>query len=651
MKKPIKSKRQNQTRKKSSNRLKTNQGEQGIALVMALLMGMVLMGGATALMVRMMGARKLSASESYQQLAEAAAVNGFNRILATLNSPQKQTYLGYLYLINNIQNNNGTYGWSSLPEIEEPCASKLATAPNWHDADVELEVNGTTLRNDDAGNLRTFYRLRRYVGPSQTSSAQFEIEGIVKREGSQKDYEARSLLKRSLFVNSRVPTENDWGVLAGRNLELNGLTLTDATNDGKGGLIMNLLTASSSFDASNSNSCSASNLLGLVNASNTNSSLANHIWPVKNINNNNWDIPANDYFNGDNTTDTEPGTSATRIWAFNDDINGNPLNENYGLQCGGSFSPICSRPTSNNPDAQHSIPIAQSQIETTNQAINVSSKQCVNKITWYYNNFKEGEIYNDEQKCDSPNSYWRQRVQWQTINTTINQPTYTITLKESDLCASDSGTPQGDVCHIYIEQLKLKRSSVLIENSSNRPIVLHLETPDGAERRSEIKSLETTDYIYELTGNSQLCGINKTSDNNQTQNNANLDIINTNNCNLYPERFIIASNQGDATKACYRNEKTATLRFGSRNIPAAMIDLPNGNIELNNSTSMKAVLWASSICIGNGNQLALSTTSEDGKTAIVTRAEEQWQWAEEKRYGRTVARGIRGTGFDTFSRW
>ena len=79
----------------------TSQGEQGIALVMALLMGMVLMGGATALMVRMMGARKLSASESYQQLAEAAAVNGFNRILATLNSPKKDDYRGYLYLINN----------------------------------------------------------------------------------------------------------------------------------------------------------------------------------------------------------------------------------------------------------------------------------------------------------------------------------------------------------------------------------------------------------------------------------------------------------------------------------------------------------------------------------------------------------------------
>ena len=467
---------------------------------MALLMGMVLMGGATALMVRMMGARKLSASESYQQLAEAAAVNGFNRILASLNSPQKQNYLGYLYLINNVQNSNGNYGWSSLPEIEEPCASKLATAPNWHDADVELQVDGTTLRNDGAGNLRTYYRLRRYVGPSQTSSAQFEIEGIVKREGSQKDYEARSLLKRSLFVNSRVPTENDWGVLAGRNLELNGLALTDATNDGKGGLIMNLLTANSSFDASNADSCSASNLLGLVNASNTNSSLANHIWPVKNINNNDWDIPATEYFNGDNTTDTEPGESAPRIWAFNDDINGNPLDGNYGLQCGSSFSPVCSRPTSNNPDSQHSIPISQSQIEISTEDTLVTGQACIVKKTWGSNSYSVGDIYDNPDKCNSTDDKWRKRLEWQSRDAIVAEPTYTITLKESDLCASDSGAPQGDVCHIYIEQLKLKRSSILIENSSNRPIVLHLETPNGAKRRSEIQSIQNTDYIYELSG-------------------------------------------------------------------------------------------------------------------------------------------------------
>lgn len=649
MKNPIASKLKNQARKTNSNHLKTSKEEQGIALVMALLMGMVLMGGATALMIRMIGARKLSASESYQQLAEAAAVNGFNRILATLNSPQKQNYLGYLYLINNIEDNNGVYGWSSLPEIEEPCASKLATAPNWHDADVELQDNGTTLRSDSAGNLRTYYRLRRYVGPSQTSSAQFEVEGIVKREGSQKEYEARSLLKRSLFVNSRVPTENDWGVLAGRNLELNGLTLSDASNAGNGGLIMNLLTANSTFNTSNSDSCNASNLLGLVNASNTSSSLANHIWPVKNITNNNWDIPATEYFKGDNTTDTAPGESVTRIWAFNDEVNGNPLDENYGLKCGSSYSPICSRPSSNDPDNQHSIPITRSQIEITTEDTLAKGQACIVKKTWGSKQYSVGEIYDNPERCNSPEDKWQKRVEWQNREEIVAEPTYTITLKESDLCASDSVSPQSNVCHIYIEQLNLKRSSILIENSSNRPIVLHLETPDSAERRSDIKIIENTDYIYELSGNSQLCGINK--NNAITQDNGNVNTNNGNNCNLHPERFIILSKQGNATKACYGNEKSATLRFGGSNIPAAMMNMPNGNIELNNSTSMKAVIWASSICIGNGNQFTLSTTSADENTAIVTRAEEQWQWAEEKRYGRTVARGIRGTGFDTFSRW
>ena len=650
MQNPILLKRLNRNRKTASNHHTTIQGEQGIALVMALLMGMVLMGGATALMVRMMGARKLSSSESYQQLAEAAAVNGFNRILATLNSPQKQNYLGYLYLINNIQDQNGVYGWDSLPEQEEPCASKLTIAPDWHSVDVALQDNGTTLRSDNAGDLRTFYRLRRYTGPSQTSSAQFEIEGVVKRDGSQNQYEARSLLKRSLFVNSRVPTENDWAVLAARDLELRGLTLTDSTNQGKGGMIINLLTANSSFDASNADSCNASNLLGLVKANSTDSSLANHIWPVKNINNNNWDIPQPEYFNGDNTTDTFPGGSTTRIWAFNDDITGNPLDGNYGLQCGTSFSPICSRPTSSNPDSQHSIPIEQSQIETIYQTVNVTGKECTNRITWgFLDRYEEGQVYNDDKKCDSSNSYWRQRVQWQTTNKTINQPTYTITLKESDLCASNSGSAQGNVCHIYIEQINLKRSSILIENSSNRPIVLHLKTPDGFERRSDIKSIQDTDYIYQLTGDSQLCGINASGSTEDLP--ANTGLNNPNNCNLHAERFILATTQGDATQQCYENKKPATLRFGGSNLPAAIISMPNGNIELNDSTTTKAVIWASSICVGNNNQLALSTTSADGNTPIVIKAEEQWQWAEDKRYGRTVVRGIRGTGFDTFSRW
>ena len=654
MKDTITSKRQKRTLKTTSNHLVANQGEQGIALVMALLMGMVLMGGATALMVRMMGARKLSASESYQQLAEAAAVNGFNRILATLNSPKKDDYLGYLYLINNTEADDGSFGWDSLPETEEPCASKLTTAPDWHSTNIPLQEDGTTLRNDGSGNLRTYYRLRRYVGPSQTSSAQFEIEGIVKREGSQKDYEARSLLKRSLFVNSRVPTHKDWAVLAGRDLELDGLTRMDSNSDAAGGLIVNLLSGTSNFNNSNPDSCNASNLLalagiqGFANPDNDdhalNASLANSIWPVKNINSNAWDIPNPEYFNADNTNDTVQSGTAIRIWSFSDNLNGNTLDGNYGLQCDQGFSPICSRPTSNDPDSQHSIPIDTSQIASTFQTKAVNGTACVNKRTWGKNDqHKADEIYQNPDKCDSTEDKWKSRVEWRIITGQVNEPTYTITLKDSDLCSTDSVTPEGDVCHIYIEQINLERSTLLIENSEQRPVVIHLETPSGAARRTDIQGLQNSEYLYNLSGTSKLCGVDALStDTGNTQR----------DCNLHAERFILVSSDGDPTAECYANNKPATLRFGSTNLPAAMIAMPNGNVELNaNNTATKAVIWANAICTGSNQTLELSTTSSDGSRPIISKAQELWEWAEERSYGRTVARGIRGTGFDTFSRW
>ena len=46
-------------------------------------------------------ARKLGASESYQQLAENAAMNGFNRIMGRAQQPQWQSIPGYLYDTDN----------------------------------------------------------------------------------------------------------------------------------------------------------------------------------------------------------------------------------------------------------------------------------------------------------------------------------------------------------------------------------------------------------------------------------------------------------------------------------------------------------------------------------------------------------------------
>jgi hypothetical protein len=68
---------------------------------------------------------------------------------------------------------------------------------------------------------------------------------------------------------------------------------------------------------------------------------------------------------------------------------------------------------------------------------------------------------------------------------------------------------------------------------------------------------------------------------------------------------------------------------------------------------MRGVIWANSFC-PQGNKLNLITDRKDGGEGSVTQAaEELWQWSANgfKGYGRTIARGIRGTGLDTFRRW
>ena len=62
------------------------QDQEGMALVLALLLGMVMMAGVSGLLARQLMSRRLSAKESYQQMAEAAANNG----LATTNPPRSK---------------------------------------------------------------------------------------------------------------------------------------------------------------------------------------------------------------------------------------------------------------------------------------------------------------------------------------------------------------------------------------------------------------------------------------------------------------------------------------------------------------------------------------------------------------------------------
>ena len=96
--------------------------ESGIAVLLALMMGLVLSAGASALLINQLYAKRLSSSESYQQISEAAAINGFNRILALLNSQDEETYRGFLFTLDNQENtsapNNG-YSWLNLKNNQE----------------------------------------------------------------------------------------------------------------------------------------------------------------------------------------------------------------------------------------------------------------------------------------------------------------------------------------------------------------------------------------------------------------------------------------------------------------------------------------------------------------------------------------------------
>ena len=73
---------------------------------------------------------------------------------------------------------------------------------------------------------------------------------------------------------------------------------------------------------------------------------------------------------------------------------------------------------------------------------------------------------------------------------------------------------------------------------------------------------------------------------------------------------------------------------------------------------MNGVIWANSFCSQN-NQLSLSTQRVDGgEGSIVKAADELWRWSENVvidgnagMLGRTVTRGIRGSGLDMFRRW
>jgi Tfp pilus assembly protein PilV len=431
--------------------------EQGLSLVISLMMGMVLVAGVTGLLIRQLTARKLAASESYQQMAETAALNGFNRILSELNDDNSSSYKGYLLTLDHNGGNieipgSEEWGWNANNRedfpLRELCTDRSflpkavpATDSNTDPPPTDLTEATISQRNDERGNIKLQYRLRGY---KTTASAEnrglgegtFQIEGIVVREddNTEKNFLARTLLLRSLYISSIVAGEGDWAVLSGPTLFLGNTEILNSNGTiGDGKVLLNV---NSADNYTNPNNCLPSNLLADVHASSTNDNLRNRVIPILERG-----LPNSSLWNLGKTEDKQIDSDNIRIWSFDDTKN--PQTSN-GVDNDWECKDIaCSR------ESNEATATGRSDLVESN-----------------------GDV---------------------------------IRLSANELCKGS-----GNDCHVYVEHINLTKTRLLIETSENRPVVLHLEYP-GTSTVDPAESNITGSI--NLASGSQLCGVDSGSSN------------------------------------------------------------------------------------------------------------------------------------------
>ena len=585
---------------KASNQRSIASGEKGMTMVIALLMGTVLVAGGTGLMMRQIMARKLGASESYQQMAESAALNGLNRIISDINRDDRDNYTGFLLSLNNSK---GQWGWSSpnsdnfeLVELCTPVNTFTKAYPAQTEAEApEILISNGNMRIDGGSkDVQVAYRLRSYNTTAAAGNGEgtFYIEGIVSRGET---VMARALLRRSLYVSSKVAGAGDWGVMSGHNLRLNETEI-----NGPGNIFYLTNTPGNYLATQYASGCSDSALLADVGSSNNSlagKSLDNQVWPI-NINDKKRGVsgmpPAN-LFEKEPANDTtnESGGTTIRMWSFDDsapapaDRDGDGMND---LQADG-ITPIL----------YPALPCGEAVCVRDADKTDIGD----------YGNTNSGVFRTSEEEGIS-----------------INPASSTITLSTNILCKQSN---QFD-CHVYLDHINLSNKQLHIETTDTRSIVLHLEQPIAYPSDPKITRAIT------LSGSAKICSVNPGSS----------------TCNGNPEQLVIMASSGEApTDSC--NTKVRSLSFTDTNLPYALLYLPTGTIRPNNAT-LSGLAWASSICVvdENNNPSSFTLNTNQSGIPIVQRVNDNWGWLNRFNYpgyGRMVTRAIRGTSLDTFERW
>ena len=197
-----------------------------------------------------------------------------------------------------------------------------------------------------------------------------------------------------------------------------------------------------------------------------------------------------------------------------------------------------------------------------------------------------------------------------------------ITIHADTICG---GTGTTQPCLIWMESIQLRNGATLsIETASNggaRPVVLRLLRPQ-----------ETINLT-----SGKLC---------QADFSASASIPLPCSSNPKAENLAIVASNGDSASSC--TTATQTLKFGGSSLPAALVLMPQGTVAISAAASMNGLLWAGNICAAPG--LAISSNNTTG-SSIIDGFKSLWKWDSSLTFGRTVTRGIRGTGLDLFRRW
>lgn len=258
--------------------------DAGLALLLAVLIGAVLIAAASALLAVQLAGRRSGASASNRDLAESAASTGVSRIEAQLNAASGDyRYLWEVPSTSWAAATTSAGGSSIRPLLSQPCSFKPI------DPAVLSVLQGGSVGGErqDSGAvpITSRYSLRGYSKTDVDWSMQ--VEGFSERQPNSGAIFARSLLTRRFEVSNigvpRVGNWEDWAVIAAREMDLGPTKLSNGDGTGTGiGLVQLVLdnTATNRATFAASNSCDGDTLMARVNANDN--SLSGRIWPTLN---------------------------------------------------------------------------------------------------------------------------------------------------------------------------------------------------------------------------------------------------------------------------------------------------------------------------------------------------------------------------------